>query len=264
MSAKDGSPEWWEDLFDEKYLFTYEGQFPPERTRRETDFIIRELGLPAGSALLDVACGQGRHAVALALQGYKVTGIDQSEYLLSEAQKSAQQTGVEVEFMRADMREIPFENTFDAAVNMFTAFGYFASEDEDLAALRSIRRSLKPGGLFIIDLRNLFRLLRARFEQGKEEGDTFVIDIESTLPSGTVVRSRDSYNLTTLRWISRNSWNQDGQEKSYESNIRLYTATEISRLLIQAGFTVERFFGDFDSQPYNVSSRRMIVLARAS
>lgn len=111
----------------------------------------RALGLKPGSRLLDLACGTGRHSLLLARRGAFVVGVDKTEAYLKEARANAR--GLKnCLYARGDMRRLPFEGEFDAAMNLWTSFGYFAKPSDDLKALKGVARALKPGGLFLIDL----------------------------------------------------------------------------------------------------------------
>lgn len=117
----------------------------------EAAAVWRTLGLKPGARLLDLACGTGRHAVLLARRGAFVVGVDKTEAYLKEARANARGLS-NCLFARGDMRRLPFKGEFDAAINLWTSFGYFAKPSDDLEALKGVARALKPGGLFLIDL----------------------------------------------------------------------------------------------------------------
>ncbi|MGZ3443055.1 MAG: class I SAM-dependent methyltransferase, partial [Polyangia bacterium] len=121
---KRRAKQWFEEIFDDDYLRTLPF-LTPRQTEREAQFIGESLGIPAGGALLDLACGYGRHAMELAAKSYKVTGLDLSLPLLIRAADAARRVGVNVNFIHGDMREMTFENEFDGAYCMFTSFGFF-------------------------------------------------------------------------------------------------------------------------------------------
>src|SRR6266851_1363194 len=150
---------WYKTFFGEDYLRIY-SFLTPERTEREVDGIVRLLDLPPGSAILDLCCGHGRHALALAKRGYRVTGQDLSEVFLQRAQAEAEAQGVQVRWLQSDMRKIPFESEFDAVINIFTAFGYLENEDEDQEVLQQVYKALKPHGLFLLETMHREFLLR--------------------------------------------------------------------------------------------------------
>src|SRR5690349_16794943 len=118
---------WYQTSFGEEYLHVYTKylQFlTAEQSVQEVEAIIALLKLPPHSSLLDLCCGQGRHALLFAQRGYQVTGLDLSDYLLRLAQTEAEKQHLQLRWIRSDMREIPFEQEFDAVVNLFVAFGY--------------------------------------------------------------------------------------------------------------------------------------------
>ena len=109
------------------------------------------LGVKKGMKVLDVACGTGRHALEFARKGAYVVGVDKTEEYLEVARRAAKGRK-NCAFARGDMRRLPFLGEFDAAVNLWTSFGYFEKPSDDLAVLKGISRSLKPGGRFLIEL----------------------------------------------------------------------------------------------------------------
>ena len=119
----------------------------------EAAAVWRTLGLKPGARLLDLACGTGRHALLLARRGAFVVGVDKTEAYLKEGRAQARARGLtNCLFARGDMRRLPFKGEFDAAMNLWTSFGYFSKPTDDLKALKGVARALKPGGLFLIDL----------------------------------------------------------------------------------------------------------------
>src|SRR5437868_15089587 len=149
---------WYQTFFGEAYLRIY--AFPPEWTERQVEGIVTLLALPAGSTILDLCCGHGRHAIPLAQRGYQVTGQDLSEVFLQQARAAADAQRVQVRWVHGDMRSIPFENEFDAVINIFTAFGYLEDQGEDQKVLRQVCKALKPGGLFLIETLHREGLMR--------------------------------------------------------------------------------------------------------
>ena len=166
---------WYKTFYDEHYLKEYASGFTPERAQREVGFVNRTLNLPEGARILDLCCGHGRHTVELAAAGYSMVGQDLSATFLDLAKDAAAARDLQIQFVRADMREIPFEAEFDAVINMFTAFGYF-DDAENQKVLDAVARALKPGGKLLIDLLNTLRIIRDFLPQSWDE-----------LPDGTVV-----------------------------------------------------------------------------
>jgi 2-polyprenyl-3-methyl-5-hydroxy-6-metoxy-1,4-benzoquinol methylase len=134
--ASQGSA-WYVDFFRNDYLNVYGHMFTDERAEKESAFVSSALDLQPGASVLDLCCGQGRHSVQLAKRGLKVTGLDLNPDYVELAQQAAIAHHVAIETVAADMRDIPFENKFDAIVNMYSSFGYLESETEDLKVLES-------------------------------------------------------------------------------------------------------------------------------
>src|SRR6266540_573160 len=117
-----------EGVFNEDYLHFYEQILTPERTAEDVDKIVELLDRPPGAEILDCPCGHGRIANELAARGFRVAGLDASEFFLERARADAAAQGVAVEYTQGDMRSLPWRERFDALVNWFTSFGYFSDE----------------------------------------------------------------------------------------------------------------------------------------
>jgi len=142
---------WWRSFFREA-TFPLAELTNDADTRREVRELVRLLPCPRGSRILDVACGIGRHAIPLAKEGFEVTGVDWSSSYLWEARRRASRAKVPVRFLRRDMRALGLPAEFDAVTNLWTSFGYFPKESDDLRALRSMRAALKPGGWIFLEI----------------------------------------------------------------------------------------------------------------
>jgi SAM-dependent methyltransferase len=125
----------------------------PEWTAREVAFIARQAPLPTYHTLLDVCCGEGRHAIPLAQRGYAVTGLDRDSLALTVAKEQAAAQGASARFVEGDMRALSASvaGPFDACVCLWQSFGYFdAATNEDI--LRQMGDLLRPGGRLILDI----------------------------------------------------------------------------------------------------------------
>jgi SAM-dependent methyltransferase len=242
---------WYETLFDEDYLRLWTPNLPPERAEQELHGLLTLLDLPAGARVLDLCCGHGRHAVPLARLGYRVTGLDLSEVFLERGRRSAQEAGVEVEWLHGDMREIPFKGELDAVINMYTAFGYFEDE-ENLQVLRAVRNALKPGGRFLLDVIHHEGVIR-RFQP---EGVT-------RHPDGCIVVEDRKWDCFTGRCdVEMTVIEPNGTRKTLSHSVRIYALTELARMLREAGLQLEAYYGGVDGSPLTLDSRRLAILAR--
>jgi len=243
--------QWYREFFDDLYLRVYQPLEAPEKVRREVDFIVKALNLPAGAKVLDLCCGQGRHSLELARRGFQVVGVDLSEALLYAARKRAESEGLTVTFLQCDMREIDFKDEFDAVINMFTSFGYLESEAEDEKVLGKVAQALKSGGKFLLDVVNRDRLVRDF--QGREW---------HAADEGWLVLEERTFDHLSGRMETR--WicvARDGVRYERLSSVRLYTASELRTMLERAGLEVTNLFGDYDGSPYSWDSQRLIIVA---
>ena len=245
---------WYKTFFDGNYLKEYEKGLTPERAQKEAGFINSTLNLPQAAEdvrILDLCCGHGRHTIELAAAGYSMVGQDLSATFLDLAKDAAAARNLQIRFVHADMREIPFEGEFDAIINMFTAFGYFDDDTEDQKVLNAVGRALKPGGKFLIDLLNTPRVIRDFRAQSWEE-----------LSDGTFVLTQRDYNLLTGNNAELRAYiAPDGRVHEVRLTCRLYFYPELTKMLNHADLTPIQVFGDYDGSEYTWDSRRMIVLA---
>lgn len=152
LAAMKRRPEWFRHFFDTAYVAQLREEKSPADTRAEVDFLIRRLRLPRGARILDVPCGYGRHAAALARRGFVVVGVDLSPAMIAEGRRRF--TGISrLRLRRGDMRRLAFHAEFDAVVNLYTSFGYF-TRAQNQAVLGRMARALKPGGRLVVDHRD--------------------------------------------------------------------------------------------------------------
>jgi SAM-dependent methyltransferase len=240
--------EAWDSVFNEFYLRAYATEEREEQAEAQALAAARLSGCPDGGDLLDVPCGFGRHALALARAGYRVTAVDRSQVLLDEAaRRAAGERGPEL--VRADYRDLPFADaSFDAALNLFTSLGYLGDE-EDARVLAAIRRVLRPEGRLVIETMHrdwLARFFQEHHWQRVGEG-RLLLEQGAFDPASGVVQ-------TTQTLIDAG-----GERESRTWSLRIYTATELIGMLRRAGFESTRCFGDLDGNPFETGTRLVVV-----
>lgn len=240
--------EWWEKYFSEDYLKLY--SHDESVSSREVSAVIRMLQLEDGQRILDLACGFGRHSVPLAQKGFNVTGYDLSEGFLRKAREIADSLMVALDLQQGDMRDIPYNEEFDAVINMFTAFGFFNREEEDLKVLKGVYKALRPGGQFLMDVLNReFALADLSQRRWTNENSSYLLE----------ERFFDYFNSRlelTNRLILAS-----GQVKEANYSIRLYTLTEMLDMFNKARLVLTDVYGNFDGELYSAKSPRMILVA---
>jgi len=148
-------PEWWRGIFNSLYLKTDSDVVAdPSLTRQEVQWFADILQLSPDDRILDLCCGQGRHALELARRGLRgVEGLDRSHFLIQKAKSLAKKEGLPVKFREGDARKIPHApDTIDAVLILGNSFGYFETAQEDLKVLQGVFRVLKPWGKLLIDV----------------------------------------------------------------------------------------------------------------
>jgi SAM-dependent methyltransferase len=234
-------------LFGDDYLYFMGEVLTPEQTEQGVEAIWRLLELEPGMEVLDLACGHGRIANALAERGARVTGLDATPLFLEQARAAAAELGVEIEYVEGDMRSLPWAERFDRIVSWFTAYGYFADDDNRLV-LREAHRALRRGGRFLIETTNRDRILAGLHPSHVVERDgNFMIQ----LVEWDALESR-----TVSEWIAV----RDGAVRRYPFFVRMLTFTELRGWLRDAGFADVQGC-DWDGEPLTLESRRMITIA---
>jgi SAM-dependent methyltransferase len=210
------------------------------------------LGLPDRSRILDVPCGQGRHAHLLAEAGYRVEGLDYSEHLLALARKRG--TGPTLHYTRGDMRKLPsrWSGRFDAVVNLFTSFGFFTNPSDDARVVKEFARVLAPGGVLL-------------WHGGSRDGvmSRFLSRDWWESEDGTMIAHERSFDPLSGVLTIESSWSRPGKRPGRRTHrIRLYTATRLAELCADAGLIVEEAYSGFSDKPLTRRSSEMMLVAR--
>jgi SAM-dependent methyltransferase len=245
------SADWWTDYFDAQYLLEYEPLFSPERDRREVARLVDVLGVPSGARILDVPCGQGRHAHLLAEAGYDVDGFDYSADLLARARKRG--VSSQLRYRRGDMRSLPpaWTGRFDVVLNLFTSFGFFAEPADDRRVLAEFARVLVPGGVLVWHGASRDGVM-ARF-LGRDWWQT---------SNGTLVAHERSFDALSGILTVNTVWAGEDNRGERTHRIRLYSPTRLAELCADVGLIVEQSFDSFRDRPLTRRSSEMMLVAR--
>lgn len=238
---------WYKKSFGEDYLLVYNHR-SQEEAERQVAAILPLLHLREGDRILDLCCGTGRHAAALAKRGYRVTGIDLSDVLLAHAKRHA--AGPALTYVQGDMRDTPFpDESFDVVLNLFTSFGYFVTDDENGKVLREIARLLTPGGRFVIDFLNREHVVKHLKPLTEREQNGLTIREERTIDGDFVMKK-----ITIT---------EGDDVRIYNERVKMYTRDAMQRMIAASGLTVDRVLGDYEgTPPYTEEAPRMIFVGR--
>ena len=227
------------------------------RTSREAEaevaFIFDRLSGKNPADTLDIACGPGRHLVALSARS-RAFGLDLSAPLLEHAARLAGRTRARINLVRGDMRALPFfSSSFDLLTSFFTSFGYFKTDDEHLNLLREWRRVSRPGAVLVLDYLNKERLTRELQPETREETEDEIIVQQRAISGGQ--------RRVNKKILIENK--KTGGVSVFHESVMLYSSADLARLLSRAGFSLDRVFGDFDGSALNEDSPRLIAFAQA-
>ena len=213
--------------------------------------VIKIAGLTKGSSVLDAGCGPGRISVELAAKGLDVTGVDIIQSELDAAKDSADAEGVKLDLINCDLRSFKSQKKFDCAINLYTSFGYCDTIEEDFQILKNIADSLRDNGFFILECTS------------RETAILYFTDGEWFERSGLTVLTQFSVEGAWEGLRSKSTIiNRDGQRIEHEFVQRLYSAIELKRMMIRAGFNSVEIYGNYDFSPYNEHAKTMVIVAK--
>jgi SAM-dependent methyltransferase len=241
------NPNWHLEFFSGVALDLWRNVIPQEMTAGEVSFLESELHLKPGDKVMDLACGEGRHGLALARKRCRVTGVDTSRESISSARAASEREQLPAEWVEADMCELPSDRTFDAAYCFGNSFGYL-NRLHAQTFLSRVCQSLRPGGRFAIDT-----------------GMT----AESILPNlpinrwhriGEIIMLAEySYGCRDSRLDITYTFIRDGVVESRPSCSYVFTLAELIRMVDEAGLRVDGAYRSVQREPFELRAPRLLL-----
>lgn len=250
MPQNSTSPEnatatniWFESWFDTTYYHVLYKDRDYAEAQLFMENITQYLNLPEHAKILDLACGKGRHSIYLNQIGYDVTGADLSKNSIEIAKLSENS---KLHFNVHDMRE-PFQEKFDLVLNLFTSFGYFDSELDNLKTLIAIKESLTDDGFAVIDFMNVDFVLRNLVKNETKTVDSIDFNMHRKFDEG---------------YISKEiSFVDNGQNFLFTEKVKALTLANFEQLMDQAGIYLLDIFGDYKLNKFDKNrSERLIMI----
>ena len=237
--------EWFENWFDSEYYHLLYQNRSEEEAIHFVSKCVQILETKPNETLLDLACGKGRHSVAFANCHLDVTGVDLSKESIARAKLNEKDN---LHFYVHDMRNVFRTNYFDYVCNLFTSFGYFRNDHDNLLAAKSIFLSLKPKGTLLIDFVNRNYAIRS---------------INSNLRE-TILLENIEFNIqrsfTDKKFIKDIHIKNGMQHFHFQESVNSFTLTEMTALFHSVGLSLKATFGNYELAAYNeVDSPRMIL-----
>ena len=244
---------WYEEWFwSDAYTRVYDHR-DEEEAERLVDLIEREITPALNAHILDIGCGRGRHAHALARRGYRVTGIDLSEAAIEEARATAADEGLDATttFRVSNMRTPACEACADGVVNLFTSFGYFEEDAENERALAAMATALRPGGWLLQDFLNAPVVAESLGASEHETEGGRTIHQDRWIEDGRVIKE------ITIEHAD--------ETETFRESVRLFTVHDFKEMYLSVGLELVSLFGNYDGGNYKPEeSPRLLLYARKS
>ncbi|WP_187262260.1 class I SAM-dependent methyltransferase [Pontibacter beigongshangensis] len=238
--------EWFSTWFDSPYYHLLYSNRDEQDAHSFIDNLLTYLHPKPADKILDLACGKGRHSVYLSRKGYDVTGIDLSEQSIAYAKQFENER---LHFSRHDMREVYKPAHFDFVLNLFTSFGYFDNETENVVALLAAADSLKHGGKLVIDFMNTEKTIEHLVAHEEKTVHGIQFNITRGVENGFIVKTI--------------SFTDQGQEYQFEERVRALRQEDFMEYFLMAKLRLVDLFGDYKLTPYcRLESERMIYVLK--
>jgi SAM-dependent methyltransferase len=237
---------WYSTWFDSPYYHILYSNRDDHDARKFIDNLLTLLHPKPYEKILDLACGRGRHSRYLNQKGYDVTGIDLSEQSIQYAN---QYKNEHLRFDVHDMRVVYKPETFDFVLNLFTSFGYFENETENVVSLCAAAKSLKYGGKMVIDFMNTNRTIEHLVSHETKMVQAIEFDINRKVENGFIVK--------------KISFKDKEKEHHYEERVRALRKEDFMNYFGMAQLRVADMYGDYNLNPYDEAlSERMIFVLK--
>jgi len=245
MSEK-GHEDWFATWFDSPYYHT----LYKHRNCDEAELFINKLVAflkPApGARFLDLACGKGRHSVFLNKKGFDVTGVDLSPESIKHA---AAHENERLHFYVHDMRKLFRTNYFDYIVNLFTSFGYFEKERDELATIQSVAKGLKPDGIFVLDFFNAAKVVKNLKAEDAITVEGITFRIRKRMENGFIIKQID--------------FSDKGKDFHFEEKVKVLSLPDFEKYFAGSGLKILHLWGNYELGEFDpAASDRLIILAK--
>lgn len=240
---KEVDENWFASWFDSPYYHI----LYKDRNYREAqlfmDNLTHYLNLPEKAKVLDLACGKGRHSIYLNQLGFNVLGADLSERSIAEASKNTNET---LHFEVHDMRDT-FEEKFDAIFNLFTSFGYFENDDDNLTTLKAMKESLTNYGFAVIDFMNVNQVINTLVPEEVKTVDNIDFHLKRYVLDGHIYKEID--------------FEDQGKKYHFTEKVKALTLNDFQEMMEEAGIFLLDIFGDYKLKKYHKNdSERLIMI----
>ena len=233
---------WYSSWFDSPYYHILYKDRDQEEARDFVDHLTAFLQLPKKADILDLACGKGRHSIYLNHLGYNVIGVDLSAYSIKHAKQFENDS---LHFKQHDMC-IPFLKKFDAVFNLFTSFGYFEVEEDNLRTIKAIKAELKYGGYGVIDFLNSEVVIQNLVASEVKVVNDIHFHIKKHIKNGYIIKDIHFTDNDILY--------------NFTEKVKALTLNDFQDYFTEAGITLKHCFGDYELRPFEPNSSNRLIL----
>lgn len=240
MSNK--TTKWYASWFNTSYYHLLYKDRDDSEAKRFMDTLTQHLSIQPEESILDLACGKGRHSRYLNDLGYTVAGVDLSENSILSAKV------YENDRLYFDVHDmtVPYGKQFNFVFNLFTSFGYFENEIDNINTIKSIKENLKPNGIGIIDFFNAEQVIANLVEEEVKQVEHITFKIKRFVENGFIIKQID--------------FTDNGEEYSFQERVKAITLDDFKKYLELSGFTLLEMFGDYNLSKFNTKSSPRLIL----
>ncbi len=235
--------KWFQYWFNSPYYHILYSQRNDEEAEFLIDNLTAYLKPAAGSRILDIACGRGRHSIYLQKKGFDVTGIDLSEQSIKYAKQFEQK---HLHFFVHDMRKLGYINYYDLAMNLFTSFGYFDTEKEHVDALKSFRKSIKDNGQVVIDYFNTQKILKNLTHREVKTIEGIDFNIHKFVSEGKIIKNID--------------FSHKNKPFAFEERVQAFSKGDFERMFEKSGLEITATFGSYGLEAFDEEKSDRLIL----
>lgn len=238
----ENTSQWFASWFDTPYYHILYKDRDNSEAQLFMDILTHYLNLPEHGEILDLACGKGRHAIYLNSLGYKVIGADLSENSIAHAKQFENET---LHFQVHDMCK-PFNKQFDAVFNLFTSFGYFENEDDNLKTIQAIQADLNETGFGVIDFMNSNYVIDNLVPEETKTVENIDFQIKRFVKDGYIIKDIQ--------------FDDAGNTYQFQERVRAFTLEDFQALFDQAGVYLLDIFGDYKLHKFNKNTSERLIM----
>ncbi len=233
---------WYASWFDSPYYHQLYRNRDDSEAKRFMDNLTQHLSIQNNETIMDLACGKGRHSRHLNSLGYQVTGLDLSNNSIKEAKQ------YENEYLKFDVHDMtkPYHTPSDFVFNLFTSFGYFEDEQDNLNTIKAIKQNLKANGMGVIDFFNTQEVINNLVTEEVKTVDDISFNIKRFVENNFIVKQID--------------FTDNGEHYSFQERVKAITLDNFKDYLEQAGFTLLEIFGDYNLSTYRRETSPRLIL----